>query len=612
MTGDTVPLGALLQKLEASKAIYVANLNAAHDAVVASLKGNQNDDGVEEETSNDSPGRMNPKTKREDILQTERDPLDCEPFYTDHDLQEFLGDLDAQLLYQRLGPKSTGKGFTYVCNGRIMEPVPLKESLLKLLEPLPSLESDVDSGTLRQTRVNNPGWAYKDLVSSFNAVWFTFLHGDHSGSWNLYHDAVSEASPRNFWEMIRRVAPPEEPQAPYARVIVAGALNPDTVLSLLVCLRSHFEMGGICSALFTTASQARILYDHDEQDRHFVRSYFAITYFSSERHDMNFPWHENGPFYESLDSTTVTRCHVVVALTDWEDLDRNTCWTILVVNTTPHTVESSLLRPKSCNGILEYVTHIGDEMDQANLRMSRFSETVWRTVKLPRDFIFNEDARERLFLEDAQLTLARRYFWALQTLSMINESLNSIVETWEKHQSAFETNDRLPYFHRKMTPKETSAVRMATQEIAGTIDSIVKRIAKNEQRRSEIMTLRDGLLSTSQLVEHRIARTETGNMRRLTMASIYSLPLFIAPSILGITDSKLFIQLSRIRLAIAVPVICVSAYLTITALDPTGESFFGQGVRWLRELAGRPKEEHSDHKTTPVLDGEAAAGEGYT
>ena len=89
------------------------------------------------------------------------------------------------------------------------------------------------------------------------------------------------------------------------------------------------------------------------------------------------------PSMNDVDSTTVTRCHGVVALTNWEDLNRKNCWTILVVNTTPHVVETSLLHPKSSNGILEYITHIGAEMHQACFRMSRYSDKVWRTVKLP-------------------------------------------------------------------------------------------------------------------------------------------------------------------------------------------------------------------------------------
>ena len=65
------------------------------------------------------------------------------------------------------------------------------------------------------------------------------------------------------------------------------------------------------------------------------------------------------------------------------------------------------------------------------------------------------------------------------------------------------------------------------------------------------------------------------------------------------------------RLAIAIPVVCVSIYLTITALDPEGESFIGRGVRRLRELTIGPTEDHGGHNATPVVVAEAAAGEGY-
>ena len=196
-------MGALLQKLESAKAIYVSNLNEAHEAVVASLRGIEEDQNTVDEAGTYFPRRINANTKREDILQTERDPLDCKTFYTDDDFREFLGDLDDQLQYKHLAPESTSKGLTYICNGRIMEPIPLRESISKLLQPLPSYKLHADDDRLHQTRINDPGYAYKSQVSSFNAVWFTFLDGDHSGSWNLYHDAVSEEHPQNFWEMIR-------------------------------------------------------------------------------------------------------------------------------------------------------------------------------------------------------------------------------------------------------------------------------------------------------------------------------------------------------------------------------------------------------------------------
>ncbi|MCJ1383890.1 hypothetical protein MMC17_007004 [Xylographa soralifera] len=412
MKEESALVDALLQKLESAKATYVTNLNEAHDAVVASLKTTQNDEDVVQESSQDSLGRTNAKTKREDILQTERDPLDCETFYADHDLKEFLGDLDAQLLYERLEPDSTGGGFIYVCNGRIMDGPPLKENILKLLQPLPSLEFDADDGKLHNTRANDPGWVYNDHQASFNAIWFTFLDGDYSGSWNLYHDAVSEEHPQNFWEMIRAA----------------------------------------CGSSRTNSSSL-------------------------------------------------------------------------------------------CKGY--------------------------------RDFLFSKDTRERFFADDAQLTLARRYFWALQTLSTINESLKSIMETWERHQSAFDTNDRLPYFHRKLTSVEKLEVKRSTQEIVGTIKSMAERIVKNEERRSEIMTLRDG-------------------------------------SILGVADlPKFFQKLAMNRLAIAMPVVCVSAYLTVAALEPHGESFIGRGARRLRELTIGLKEDHDGHDTPVVVVGEAATGEGY-
>ncbi|MCJ1401322.1 hypothetical protein MMC11_004534 [Xylographa trunciseda] len=109
-----------------------------------------------------------------------------------------------------------------------------------------------------------------------------------------------------------------------------------------------------------------------------------------------------------------------------------------------HAVERPLRRPKSSNAILEYVTRIGDEMNQALSRVSSFLDKIWTTVKLPRDFASSKATRAAFFSDNAQLILARKYFRALQTLGTINESFQLILETWEKHQSAFSSTDRPP------------------------------------------------------------------------------------------------------------------------------------------------------------------------
>ena len=65
------------------------------------------------------------------------------------------------------------------------------------------------------------------------------------------------------------------------------------------------------------------------------------------------------------------------------------------------------------------------------------------------------------------------------------------------------------------------------------------------------------------------------------------------------------------RLVIAAPVICISVYLTVAALDPNGESFIGRRVRRRRELAIGPKEDHRGHEATTVVLGKTTAGERY-
>ena len=42
--------------------------------------------------------------------------------------------------------------------------------------------------------------------------------------------------------------------------------------------------------------------------------------------------------------------------------------------------------------------------------------------------MFNGDLRDKLLFEDAEFTYSRRYFWAFQTLGLMNDSIKAIVK----------------------------------------------------------------------------------------------------------------------------------------------------------------------------------------
>lgn len=152
--------------------------------------------------------------------------------------------------------------------------------------------------------------------------------------------------------------------------------------------------------------------------------------------------------------------------------------------------------------------------------------------------MFNPELRDKLLFEDETFTYSRRYFWAYQTLGLMNNGIKSIVdsyedtftdEVWEgKHRTFWPMLDeeapRNIYWRKRMA----SLRKEFEREVRG----LNELHEENDDRRKEIRTLRDQLFSGTSVLESRksvdmaaVTVLQGHNIKLLTLVSIFFLPL---------------------------------------------------------------------------------------
>ncbi len=123
--------------------------------------------------------------------------------------------------------------------------------------------------------------------------------------------------------------------------------------------------------------------------------------------------------------------------------------------------------------------------------------------------MFNGDMRDKLLFEDEEFTYSRRYFWAYQTLGLMNDGIKAIIDAYEdtftddvwegRHKSLWpmidEDSHRNAYWKKRMGSLK--------KEFEREIKNMYKLYEENDDRRKEIRTLRDQLFSGTSVLESR-------------------------------------------------------------------------------------------------------------
>lgn len=145
--------------------------------------------------------------------------------------------------------------------------------------------------------------------------------------------------------------------------------------------------------------------------------------------------------------------------------------------------------------------------------------------------MFDVKLRDKLLFEDANFTYSRRYFWAYNSLGVINDGIKSMraayFDTFKDDFWQGRNRTVWPY------PYQDSEGKLAYEKLMATVREDLEKAVleldtmhkKNERTRNEIFSLREQLFSGSSVRESRRAIEQGDNIKILTGVSMLFLPL---------------------------------------------------------------------------------------
>lgn len=145
--------------------------------------------------------------------------------------------------------------------------------------------------------------------------------------------------------------------------------------------------------------------------------------------------------------------------------------------------------------------------------------------------MFDVKLRDKLLFEDADFTFSRRYFWAYNSLGVINDGIKSMIsvytDTFTPEFWAGRDRTLWPHPDPESVEGRNYLAQLGTlrQELEQVIEDLKQVFKANELVRQEIVSLREQLFSGSSVKESRRAIEQGDNIKILTGVSMLFLPL---------------------------------------------------------------------------------------
>ncbi|KAL7918198.1 hypothetical protein ACQKWADRAFT_304764 [Trichoderma austrokoningii] len=242
-------------------------------------------------------------------------------------------------------------------------------------------------------------------------------------------------------------------------------------------------------------------------------------------------------------------------------------WHLLSIQSFPddeHTVRGDDFQElkRFCNGPYAFLELLITEYRDAGKRNQILHERITKLITPPTEFMFNHHLRDKLLFEDKHFTYIRRYFWAYNTLAVINTGIKAMIAAYvDTFTDDFWAGTHPLLWPHPSPPQSAEAMEYAAKmavlrrELDKVVSDLSEVLKRNERTRKEIENLRDQLFSGSSIKESRRAIDQGDNIRILTVISMLFLPLTFVTSVFGITE--LHIPVTDWRFPVTMVLVCV-------------------------------------------------------
>ncbi|KAK3321607.1 hypothetical protein B0H66DRAFT_175982 [Apodospora peruviana] len=416
-------------------------------------------------------------------------------------------------------------------------------------------------------------------------------------------DEVLDAS--TVWDTIREVNVRGDA---VGRMTILQEPSPLMLGAAHMTMGKHFDMDEIFSHLVSThgnkgKTRAYVNRAFEKEPLRQRSFFFVFKYYTVVGEGLIPPpwlaYDSRPPDRRSPDHIDITECSSVLALSlegdpAWEvrkkvrQKDRNgkpgiqkgdvydifAPWHLLSIQAFPdegHSMRSEDARKPFYSGPYAFLDSLCMEYRDAVKRYAQLNEMITKLITPPNQFMFDSKLRDKLLFEDKDFTYSRRYFWAYNTLGVINDGIKSMMkaysDTFDDNFWGGRHHTIWPHPNPDSGEGRDFAVRMDVlrQELVNAVNDLQEANDKNEKTRREIRSLREQLFSGSSVKESRRAIEQGDNIKILTGISMIFLPLTFVTGVFGITT--LDIGPSNWQFPVTMVAVCVPFFLFIFMLQ---------------------------------------------
>ena len=416
-----------------------------------------------------------------------------------------------------------------------------------------------------------------------------------------------------IWERIRSInADEKKERKSVGRITIVREPSPLLFAALHYTMKDHFDMDEIFHLLVTDTTEILPHRAFSEKKTH--RSTFVMTfdYFTIIGEDcVPMRWQKaDEELAETEDHIPLSRCSSVVALSleakpMGQIRNRNrrvtrklgdvydpfSPWHVMSIQAYPDwksTVHSHDSTKHYVNGPEAFLVTLRAEFKDVQKRLMEVYRSISTLVKTPPDFMFRQAVRDKLLFEDDSFTYSRRYFWAHQSLGVMNEEIQTIINAYRQTftNDVWNGSDKIIWPGDETTSSRYAfwrkRMRVLRDDIEHEIGGLEDINRLNEEKMKEIKGLRNSLFSGTSVLESRksvqqqaITVQQGHNIKLLTLVTIFFLPLTFVTSVFGMTNIS---QQSTFKpFGIVLTIICVPTYMLIGSLNTTsGLQFWTQ------------------------------------